>query len=101
MIRLPGKFYITFFRFYPNITKKVQYDNKILMLRLCDTGHGDYDQLRPPAYQDCHIVLMLFSLVSRQTFKDIKTDWYPEYKKCVKDAQIILVGTKQDLVENP
>ena len=86
--------------------KKVQHGKKMVMLRLCDTAGGaDYELLRPSAYQDCHVVIIAFSLVSRASFNNIRTTaiwgWYPEYQRYVKDAQIILVGTKQDLVEDP
>ena len=43
---------------------------------------------------------MAFSIVNRDSFDNIKTAWYPEYQEHLKDAQIILVGTKKDLVED-
>ena len=85
--------------------KKVQHGKEMVMLKLCDTAGGEYyDLLRPSVYQDCHVVIMAFSLVSRASFNNIisaRWGWYTEYQRYVKDAQIILVGTKQDLVEDP
>ena len=86
---------------FENTTKKVEYDGKMMELRLWDTaGQEDYARLRPLAYKDTQVVLMAFSIVNRDSFDNIKTAWYPEYQEHLKDAQIILVGTKQDLIED-
>ena len=87
---------------FENTTKKVEYDGKMIELRLWDTaGQEDYARLRPLAYKDTQVVLMAFSIVNRDSFDNIKTAWYPEYQEHLKDAEIILVGTKKDLVEDP
>eukprot|EP00092_Neocalanus_flemingeri_P083776 GFUD01105165.1.p1 GENE.GFUD01105165.1~~GFUD01105165.1.p1 ORF type:complete len:189 (-),score=46.47 GFUD01105165.1:44-610(-) len=94
----PEKYIPTIFE---NTTKSVEFDGKMMELRLWDTaGQEAYTKLRPLAYKDTHVVLMAFSIVNRDSFENIENAWYPEYQQHLKDAQIILVGTKHDLKED-
>eukprot|EP00092_Neocalanus_flemingeri_P015976 GFUD01017294.1.p1 GENE.GFUD01017294.1~~GFUD01017294.1.p1 ORF type:complete len:202 (-),score=48.98 GFUD01017294.1:62-667(-) len=91
----PEKYIPTIFE---NTTKSVEFDGKMMELRLWDTaGQEDYERLRLLAYKDTHVVLMSFSLLDPDSFANIKNAWYPEYQEHLKDAQIVLVGTKYDL----
>ena len=57
----------------------------------------EYDTLRLPAYIGVDVVLICFSLVSRESFLNVEKKWFHEVKKFCKDPIIILIGTKQDL----
>ena len=74
---------------FENTTKKVEYNGKMMELRLWDTaGQETYERLRPLAYKDTDVVLMAFATVNRDSFDNIKTQWYPEYQQYIKDAQV-------------
>ena len=43
---------------------------------------------------------MCFSLVDKKTLNQVKTKWVPEIRNSCKNAPILLVGTKLDLLED-
>jgi GTPase SAR1 family protein len=51
------------------------------------------------SYPGTDIFLLCFSVVQRDTFKNIKAKWVPEVRKACPKAPIVLVGTKSDLRE--
>lgn len=73
---------------------------KILTYVVCRSiikGQEDYERLRPLSYAGAHVFLMCFSLISRDSFNNIKMNWWKEVKHHAPDAIWILVGTKLDL----
>jgi len=71
-------------------------------LGLWDTaGQEEYDRLRALCYPQTDVFLICFSLVTPNSFENVKLRWYPELKHHCPDAPYILVGTKLDLREDP
>mmetsp|Transcript_24489 Transcript_24489/g.59423 ORF Transcript_24489/g.59423 Transcript_24489/m.59423 type:complete len:204 (-) Transcript_24489:41-652(-) len=90
---------------FDNYTAQVVVDGKEVNLGLWDTaGQEDYDQLRPLSYNDTHVFLVTFSVVSRVSFQNVTSKWVPELRNganCDAGVPIILVGTKIDLRNDP
>eukprot|EP01124_Arcella_intermedia_P037307 TRINITY_DN9959_c0_g3_i1.p1 TRINITY_DN9959_c0_g3~~TRINITY_DN9959_c0_g3_i1.p1 ORF type:complete len:193 (-),score=43.16 TRINITY_DN9959_c0_g3_i1:64-642(-) len=76
-------------------------DGNTIDLSLWDTcGSEDYDRLRPLSYPETNIFLVLFSVISQNSFDEISSKWIPEIRHHCPDTPFILVGTKTDLREN-
>jgi len=72
------------------------FDSKPVSIVLWDTaGQEDYDKLRPLSYPQTDVFLLCFSVVSRDSFQNVKSKWMKEIAPI--GAPIILIGTKQDL----
>jgi small GTP-binding protein len=66
-------------------------------LSLWDTaGQSDYDQLRPLAYPDTSIFVVMYSVVNVESFKNVRTKWIPEIRSHCPKTPWILVGNKLD-----
>ena len=75
--------------------------NRVINLLLFDTaGQEEFDRLRPLAYPQSNVILICFSLVDRESYKEVKKKWHPEVRLHCPDVPIILVGTKSDLRSN-
>ncbi|KAF7487997.1 Rho-related GTP-binding protein RhoU [Sarcoptes scabiei] len=84
----------------------VTIDNKPCQLQLCDTaGQDDFDSIRPLCYQNADVFLVLFSVVSPRSFRNVRQKWLPEIRRTMKDRikskqsmpPFILIGTQCDL----
>ncbi len=71
---------------------------KQIELELWDTaGQEDFDRLRPLSYPETDVVLICFSINSKDSFTNVFEKWAPEVKHFCENIPIILVGTKKDL----
>merc|ERR1711934_841241 len=81
--------------------KKVEVDGESFELRLWDTaGQEAYEELRKQAYIGADVIIIGFCLVNRDSFENVTELWQKDYGKEAKDAKVVLVGLKQDLVED-
>ena len=65
-------------------------------------GSEDYDdRLKPYANPETDLFLLCFSLNAPSSFANIKNRWCPELQRCCPGTPIILVGTKEDLRDDP
>ncbi|CAI4224779.1 unnamed protein product [Auanema sp. JU1783] len=76
--------------------------NGLYTVNLFDTaGQEDYDILRHMSYPNTSVFLVCFSLVEPGSLKDCETIWLPEIRKYQgENVPIILVGTKEDLIDS-
>jgi len=87
---------------FENYSANVNFSGRICALSLWDTaGQEDYDKLRPLSYPQTDVFLLCFSVVSLASYHNIKNKWHPEVTYHCADAQLILVGTKIDLRNDP
>ncbi len=83
---------------FDNYAANVMVDGRVINLGLWDTaGQDDYDRLRPLSYPATEVFLVLFSIISPQSFENVKSKWAPELKLHCPETPMILVGTKSDL----
>lgn len=84
---------------FDNYLALVMVDGEAIKLGLWDTaGQAEYDRLRPLSYPQTEIFLCCFSVVSPDSFQNVRDKWIPEIlHHSPKDILIVLVGTKADL----
>lgn len=87
---------------FDNYSASVMIDGEPIKLGLWDTaGQSEYDRLRPLSYPQTEIFLCCFSVVSPDSFENVKAKWIPEILHHLpRDILIVLVGTKLDLRED-
>lgn len=72
------------------------------VLRYYDTaGQEDFETLRKLAYRGCDILVIVFSIVNKDSFDNVRAKWNQDRKAHMSKAKAILVGTKSDLVGDP
>ena len=64
-------------------------------------GQEDYDRLRPLAYPHTDVFFLCFSVDEPMSLKNVKERWYPELNHHCPRTPILLVGTKDDLRDDP
>lgn len=84
---------------FDNYLASVMIDNEPIKVGLWDTaGQAEYDRLRPLSYPQTEIFLCCFSVISPDSFQNVRAKWIPEIKHhSPKNILIVLVGTKTDL----
>ncbi|KAN0038970.1 hypothetical protein ACTA71_001163 [Dictyostelium dimigraforme] len=80
-----------------NFIHETTMGGKKVSFSLWDTAGGEYyHELRPLIYPETNVLLLLFSIVNRESFLHIKSNWKEEINQHIPDVPIILVGTKID-----
>lgn len=84
---------------FDNYSATIMIDGEPIKLGLWDTaGQAEYDRLRPLSYPQTEIFLCCFSVISPDSFYNVKSKWIPEIlHHSPKDILILLIGTKTDL----
>ena len=77
-------------------------DGTSVDIELWDCAGGeDHDRLRPLSYSRTNVFLLCFSLNTPSSFANVKERWYPELNHHCPGVPILLVGTKEDLRDDP
>mmetsp|Transcript_18385 Transcript_18385/g.31984 ORF Transcript_18385/g.31984 Transcript_18385/m.31984 type:complete len:195 (+) Transcript_18385:80-664(+) len=86
---------------FDNYSANVRCGDEIVNLGLWDyAARGDSERLRPLTFPGTDIFFLLFSVVNRNSFDNVKTKYYPLVKHHCPKAKTLLVGTKCDLRED-
>jgi Ras family protein A len=76
----------------------VEVEKRLVELELVRTwGPEDYDRIRPLSYPGAHAIILCFSIVDPESFKNIEEKWVPEVSHFCPGVPFILVGCKADL----
>lgn len=87
---------------FENYNATVIFEGKTVSVGLWDTaGQEDYDRLRPLSYPDTNVFLLCFSLVLPSSYNNVPEKWVPELRHHCPYTSIVLIGTKQDMREDP
>ena len=65
------------------------------------SGQEDYDRLRPLSYPDTDVILMCFSVDSRDSLENIQAKWVPEIHHFCPNVPYLLIATKKDFRNDP
>ena len=82
-----------------NLVCGIQLDKKVIHL-FSKPNPTEYERLRPLSYMNASVFLICFSVGSRISFENVKSQWYPEVRHFCPDVPIILVGTKADMLND-
>jgi len=86
---------------FDNYSATVMVDGKVAYLDLWDTaGQEDYDKFRPLSYAQTDVFILCYSVISPNSFQNVKSKWYPELAHHAPDVPIVLVATKADLKDD-
>ena len=83
-------------------TKSVECDGgKILKFEIWDTaGQEKYRSLGRHFYKDAYIVCLVYDITSKESFEDLKNNWYNDLKTYGEKFNITaVVGNKSDMYE--
>ncbi|XP_071051674.1 ras-related protein rac-2-like [Onthophagus taurus] len=79
-------------------TKKIIVNKGEYELEICDTLGGKRNlEERIRIYRNTDIFIICFAINNMNSFKNVRTKWYPEIKYHKPNASIVLVCTKSDL----
>jgi len=91
----PGEYSPTVF---DNYQANVMVEGKVINLQLWDTaGQEDYDRLRHLSYPQTDVFIIFYSIISPDSFANVKSRWFPELHQYSPETPILLVGTKCDV----
>jgi len=83
---------------FDNYNSAIMVDDTPYNMGLWDTaGQEEYDRLRSLCYPQTDVFLICFSVVSPDSYYNIKTKWHPEIKHFCPRTPFIIVGSKIDL----
>ena len=82
---------------FDNYLVEIPVDNQVIKMSLWDTaGQEEYGNIRPLAYPQTDIFLIVFSTIDRESFDAAVNKWYPEINKIQPKTHKMFVGTKID-----
>ena len=95
----PGEYIIT--GGMEGFSSNVMLDGEPYDLHMLDTaGQDDYDKIRPLSYPQTDVFVVCFSLISPDSFNNVKQKWIPEITKHCPRVPHVLAGLKLDLRDN-
>jgi len=77
---------------FDNYTANIMVDNKTISLGLWDTAGEQYYR-----WLQTDVFLICFSIISMNSYTNVKALWWPEVTHRCPNSAVILVGTKCDL----
>ncbi|ELW65755.1 Cell division control protein 42 like protein [Tupaia chinensis] len=87
---------------YDNYAVTVMIGGEPYTLGLFDTaGQEDYDRLQLLSYPQADVLLVRFSMVSPSSLENVKVKWVPEITHHCPKTPFLLVGTHNDLRDDP
>ncbi|KAL1525542.1 hypothetical protein AB1Y20_020397 [Prymnesium parvum] len=87
---------------FDNYSCSVLVNGEPITLTLWDTaGQEDFDRLRPLSYSNTDVFIVCFSLVNPISLMNVRQKWIPELRFYCPTAEIVLVGCKSDLADDP
>ena len=79
---------------FDNYSANVMIDGRPIQLGLWDTsGQEDYARLRPLSYPQTNVFIVVYSIISRTSYENVKTKWIPEIKHHCPNIPFVLVVT--------
>jgi Rho family protein len=85
---------------FENYVHDIYIDNVPLELSLWDTaGQEEFDRLRSLSYEDTHVIMLCFSVDSRDSYENVSTKWMGEIKEHCPGVKMVLAALKCDLRE--
>ena len=83
---------------FDNYAVNVLVNGTTYNLSLWDTaGQEDYDRIRPLSYPQTDAFIVCYSIISQNSFNNIKNKWLPELSQYAPYVPKILVGLKNDM----
>ncbi|BDD63373.1 Rho GTPase [Monascus purpureus] len=83
---------------FENYVHDVFVDNVHMELSLWDTaGQEEFDRLRALSYEDTHVIMLCFSIDSRDSFENVSTKWISEINDNCPGVKVVLTALKCDL----
>lgn len=90
-----------------NMTTNVSYSEKVLVYHdkkykfsIWDTaGQEKFNAVTPIYYRDAKGVVLVYDITSKKSFNRVKT-WIEELKNFNEDAELIILGNKNDVVDD-
>ena len=78
--------------------KKLELNGKTMQLDIWDTaGQEKYRAMSRMFYKDAYIVLLIYDITDKQSFKDLKNFWIEELKQSGENYTVLaIVGNKSD-----
>ena len=78
--------------------KKLELNGKAIKLDIWDTaGQEKYRSMGRMFYKDAYIVLLIYDITDKQSFKDLKNIWIEELKRSgEKHTVLAIIGNKSD-----
>ncbi|KAL2000276.1 hypothetical protein VTN02DRAFT_3323 [Thermoascus thermophilus] len=83
---------------FENYVHDIFVDNVHMELSLWDTaGQEEFDRLRALSYEDTHVIMLCFSVDSRDSFENVSSKWVAEIAENCPGVKVVLAALKCDL----
>ena len=83
---------------FENYVHDIYVDGQHIELSLWDTaGQEEFDRLRSLSYSDTHVIMLCFSVDSRDSLENVQSKWVGEIAEHCDGVKLVLVALKCDL----
>jgi len=83
---------------FENYNYTIYVDGQHIELSLWDTaGQEEFDRLRSLSYSDTHVIMLCFSVDSRDSLENVQSKWVGEIAEHCEGVKLVLVALKCDL----